>query len=256
MSEQKPDDVPLADIIAEAHRLLAAAQRERVTVRLLGGVAIAVLAQAPLPQPLRRAYADIDLVVKREDAQRLRALLEAIGYVANRRFNGLHGARRLLYYDETNGRQLDVFVGAFKMCHELDLNGRLELAPETLAPADLLLTKLQIVEINRKDLSDAAALLHLCPAAEHQQQGSIELARIADVAGSDWGWYTTLTDNLARIPPVAAEMLDAADAALVVQRAETIRAAVEQTPKTMAWKMRALIGRRVPWYELPEEVAR
>lgn len=256
MTEHEADNAPLADIIAEAHRLLAAGRRDQITIRLLGGVAIALLAQATAPVPLRRAYGDIDLVVKREDASRLRPLLEQLGYVANRRFNSLHGARRLLYYDEANGRQLDVFVGTFKMCHELDLNDRLQLADETLAPADLLLTKLQIVEINRKDLSDAAALLYQCPVTERQQPGTIDLARLSDVASKDWGWYTTLTDNLASIPPVVAQTLDDADAALVLQRVETIRTALEQAPKSLGWKVRAGIGRRMPWYELPEEVAR
>ncbi len=256
MSEHAPTNTPLADITAEARRLLEAADRERVTIRLLGGVAIALVARGRIPEPLRRTYGDIDLVTRREDAPRLRALLESLGYTANRRFNSLHGAHRLLYYDEANGRQLDVFVGAFKMCHELDLNGRLQLASETLTPADLLLTKLQIVEINRKDLLDAVTLLHACPVTERAQPGAIDLERLAEVAGKDWGWYTTLTDNLARIPPVVAETLDGEDAARVLQRTEAIRAALERAPKSLGWKMRASIGRRVQWYELPEEVGR
>jgi hypothetical protein len=256
MTEHARTDGPLADVIAEARRLLGAAAREQVTIRLLGGVAIALLAHDPIPERLRRSYGDIDLVARREDTPRTRALLERLGYTANRRFNNLHGARRLLYYDEANGRQLDVFVGAFRMCHELELAGRLELAPETLTPADLLLTKLQVVEINRKDLVDAITLLHACPVVERMRAGAAELdlERLSDVAGRDWGWYTTLTDNLGRIPSAVAETLDGADAALVLQRAETIHAALDQAPKSLAWKVRAGVGRRVRWYELPEEM--
>jgi hypothetical protein len=256
MSEHTSTKAPLADVTAEARRLLEAANREQVTIRLLGGVAIALLARGPIPEPLRRTYGDIDLVTRREDVSRLRPLLEGLGYTANRRFNSLHGARRLLYYDETNGRQLDVFVGTFKMCHELGLNDRLQLAQETLTPADVLLTKLQIVEINRKDLLDAITLLHECPVTARAQPGAIDLERLTDVASKDWGWYTTLTDNLARIPPVVAETLDGTDAMLATQRTEAIRAALEQAPKSLGWKMRAGLGRRVQWYELPEEVAR
>jgi hypothetical protein len=256
MTEHAPIDAPLADVTAEARRLLEAASREQVTIRLLGGVGIALLAHGPIPKPLRRTYADIDLVTKREDAPRLRTLLEKLGYTANRRFNSLHGAHRLLYYDETNGRQLDVFVGTFKMCHELDLGGRLQLASETLTPADLLLTKLQIIEINRKDLLDAITLLHQCPVTKRAQPGAIDLERLTAVAGKDWGWYTTLTDNLARIPSVVAETLGGVDAVHITQRTEAMRAALEQAPKSLGWKMRAGIGRRVQWYELPEEVAR
>src|SRR5260370_36125273 len=134
----------------------------------------------------------MDWVAGREDTPRTRALLERLGYSANRRFNNLQRARRLLYYDEANGRQLDVFVGAFRMCHELELAGRLELAPETLTPADLLLSKLQVVEINRKDLVDAITLLHACPVVERMRAGAAELdlERLSDVAGRGWGRYT------------------------------------------------------------------
>ena len=61
----------------------------------------------------------------------------------------------MLFYDTANGRQLDVFVGTFHMCHELDLGKRLAEHPSALDAADLLLTKLQIAEINRKDIVDA-----------------------------------------------------------------------------------------------------
>jgi hypothetical protein len=284
MTHDQDTSAPLPDVIAEARRILDAANREQVTIRLLGGVAIALLAGGTLPSSLRRTYGDIDVVISREHASSARALLERLGYVANRRFNNLHGAHRLLYYDEANTRQLDVFVGAFKMCHELDLGARLLLAPETLPPADLLLTKLQIVEINRKDLNDTILLLHTCAVSPSltpsltpgttpsltpgttpsltpgttpsTTPAVIDLERITSVTSKDWGWHTTLADNLARIPPVVAETLAGTDAALVLERVEAIRAALEQAPKSLGWKMRAGIGRRMPWYELPEEVGR
>src|SRR4030095_8322832 len=104
--------------------------------------------------------------------------------------------RRLLYYDEANGRQLDVFVGAFRMCHTLELDDRLTLDPATLAPADLLLTKLQVVEVNRKDQTDALALL-LCHELAAERAGDvIGIDRLAAVTARDWGWFTTVADNL------------------------------------------------------------
>ena len=76
--------------------------------------------------------------------------LTAQGYDPNKTFNAMHGDRRLLFYDEPNGRQIDVFVGTFEMCHQLPLEQRLEIEPMTLPLADLALTKLQIVKLNRK----------------------------------------------------------------------------------------------------------
>jgi len=37
---------------------------------------------------------------------------------------------------------------------------------------------------------------------------------------------------------------------------EAIGHALETAPKTMGWRMRAKVGRRVRWYEVPEEVVR
>src|SRR5260370_9507835 len=164
----------------------------------------------------------MDWVAGREDTPRTRALLERLGYSANRRFNNLQRARRLLYYDEANGRQLDVFVGAFRMCHELELAGRLELAPETLTPADLLLSKLQVVEINRKDLVDAITLLHACPVVERMRAGAAELdlERLSDVAGGGWGWVTTLTAQLGGSPPAGGEGRERRGAGLWAQPSE------------------------------------
>ncbi len=246
---------PLASVDGEAIRLLEAAVREGLPLRVLGGVAIAILARGAIPKPLQRTYADIDLMVKREDGPRARSLLVALGYEADRGFNSLHGSRRLLFYDLANSRRLDVFVGVFKMCHELDLKDRLELVPYTLAPADLLLTKLQIVELNQKDLIDIVSLLHVCGIGERPRPDTIDLPRVTLVTSADWGWYTTVTDNLGRVAPFATQVLIEDVAAVVAGRVQAIQQAIERAPKSLGWKVRARVGRRLQWYELPDEVA-
>ena len=151
--------VPLADVPSEAERVVDGLAARGVVARLLGGAGVAAHQHGPVPAVLQRAFADIDLVTGRKSGRALADGLAALGYAANDRFNALHGARRLLFYDTVNQRQLDVFVGEFAMCHRLGLDHRLNQHPRALAPADLLLTKLQIVEINRKDVVDAVRLL-------------------------------------------------------------------------------------------------
>lgn len=247
---------PLANVEGEAMYVVEAARAEGFPVRILGGVAIGILAHTPLPEPLRRSYADIDLVVRRDDGGRARSLLSKLGYEADRGFNSLHGSSRLLFYDQANSRRMDVFVGAFKMCHELDLRDRLELVPNTLTPADLLLTKLQIVELNQKDLQDVMTLFHVCAVGARPQADTIDLARLELVTGADWGWHTTVADNLDRVSIVARELLSEDDGAIVRGRVQEIRQAIERAPKSLGWKVRARVGRRMQWYELPEEVAK
>jgi Uncharacterised nucleotidyltransferase len=249
------DRQPLAGIENEALHVVDAARAEGFPVRILGGVAIAILAGNPLPEPLRRTYADIDLAIRPEDGGRARSLLAALGYEADRGFNSLHGSRRLLFYDTVNSRRVDVFVGVFKMCHELDLRDRLELVPNTLAPADLLLTKLQIVELNQKDLLDLVTLLYLCATGDEPAMDTIDLARLEHVTGADWGWHTTVADNLDRVGTAAGQVLTEDDATTVRSRVQDIRQAIERAPKSLGWKVRARVGRRMQWYELPEEVA-
>lgn len=252
---------PLADVVDEAQRVVDALESGGVSVRLLGGVGVAAHRHGPVPAALSRSFADIDLVVGRKGGHALGTGLAALGYVPNDRFNALHGARRLLFYDPGNARQMDVFVGEFAMCHRLDLSDRLNRHPLALAPADLLLTKLQIVELNNKDLVDAVRLVlaHEVRAPDLPAglgaADVLSLDRLVEVTRADWGWHTTFGDNLRKVRDAVPGLLDAAAASTVCERIDSVAAALEAAPKTTRWKARALLGRRAPWYELPEEVA-
>jgi Uncharacterised nucleotidyltransferase len=244
---------PTADLLTEARRLHALADAAGITARLLGGAGVAISAPAPLPATLQRPYKDLDYVVRRADAARWRDLLDGHGYTADSQFNTLHGAQRLLHYDPVHERQLDTFVSSFAMCHALDLEDHMPAESATLAPADLLLTKLQIYEVNDKDLIDAIALLLAHPVSADGRPG-IDTRRLAKVTGSDWGWHTTLTENLQKV----AERLPSAglspeQASLVTGRVEQITTTLTTAPKSLKWRVRAKVGRRVPWYDLPEE---
>jgi len=245
---------PLDDVEEEADRVLALAGDAGATTRLIGGVAIAKHRHVELPAGLQRPYDDIDLVVRHGDDRPLRAALEHGGYEPNRAFNSLRGDRRLIYYDETNRRQLDVFVGTFRMCHVLELDDRLTLDPATLSPTDLLLTKLQVVEINRKDQTDASAILLAHELGDERSGDLIALDRLIAVTSRDWGWFTTATDNLVRLRDVADEVLEGGSRDLARDRVDWMVHALAEAPKSMAWRARGKIGRRLRWYELPEEV--
>ena len=128
--------------------------------------------------------------------------------------------------------------------------------PQTLAPADLLLTKLQVVKINTKDIIDAQALLLGHQVGSNLIGDAIDLGRLVRVTSRDWGWYTTFTDNLARLMPDVDMVLPPDAAAQIGGRVATIQQAMVGAPKSLQWKARAAVGRRVAWYELPEEIGR
>jgi hypothetical protein len=248
-------------MVAAGRGLVEAAGDAGVAVRLMGGVAIWLRASAPARAALGRDYPDIDLVAHKRQSRALRGVLEKLGYDPERVFNATHGARRLLYHSPDGGWHVDVFLDTFEMSHTLDLGARLEAEPLTLSAAELLLTKLQIAEVNAKDLSDAAMLLWdhepVTGASAGDGPGSLNLAPLARVCGADWGLFTTVTDNLAACADhLAGLSIGEADAARIAGRIGRIQQALDDAPKSLPWRMRAKVGRRVRWYEVPEEVTR
>jgi hypothetical protein len=248
-------------MVTAGRGLVEAAGDAGIPVRLMGGVAIWIRASAPARAALGRDYPDIDVVAHKRQSRALRGLLEKLEYDPERVFNATHGARRLLYHSPDGGWHVDVFLDTFEMSHSLDLGARLEAEPLTLAAAELLLTKLQIAEVNAKDLSDAAMLLWdhepVSGASAGDGPGLLNLTRLTGVCGEDWGLFTTVTDNLAacadHLPGLG---IGPADGARIAGRIAVIRQALDDAPKNLSWRMRAKVGRRVRWYEVPEEVTR
>jgi hypothetical protein len=234
----------------EAGRLLAAIAERGVAARLLGGMAIQLLTA---PSVFEREIADLDLIVARRDARALEDLMEQLGYEGDRQFNALNGHRRLLF---DGPARVDVFVETFEMCHALPLAERIDVRPDTLPAAELLLTKLQIVELNAKDRGDAFALLYALDVADHDD-GAINVARIAELTARDWGLQHTVELNLGRLRAELDDLpLADEDRRRIGERADAIGAAMEAAPKSRGWKLRARIGERKRWYEQPEEVDR
>src|SRR5437899_3214272 len=182
---------PVTDIREEVCRVLDGAAADGFTLRVLGGLAIHLHAPSDLPEGVQRTYKDIDFVTTKGGDRGLGQFMEGIGYTSNRQFNTLNAGRRLLFYDVPHERQVDVFVGTFKMCHTVPIADRLDVDPLTVPLAELLLTKLQIVHLNEKDQRDILALLLSHPIGEGDDD-VINGARIAELLADDWGlWRTT-----------------------------------------------------------------
>ncbi len=243
---------PIADPLLEGRRIAEAAAREDVPLRLLGGVAVALLCPSARRPPLAREHADIDLASYRSSRGRVAALLEALGYEGDAEFNALHGHRRLFFWDERNGRQVDVFLDEANLCHRIPLKKRIETVPLTLSLADLTVLKLQVVETNEKDYLDLCALF-----ADHElgdDDSGVNATYIAELAAADWGLWRTLGMVAARTEEFALELPGFEAAGAVSERLRRLRQALDRAPKTRGWKLRSRIGDRKRWYELPEEV--
>ena len=237
-------------LVAEGVALVESAQHEGATLRLLGGAAV-VVHSSGVPY---REIGDLDAVTGRKDVKRLTAVLQGRGYEPETRFNALHGDRRLIFQGPAG--KLDVFVDRFEMCHRLELGPRLALDSPTIPVSDLLVTKLQVVELNEKDARDIIYLLSALPLGG--QGVSLDTDRYSKLLGADWGWWRTVTGNLAKLPGLIAEKPElvpvnaAYDPREQIQRLSQLAA---DAPKSVKWRLRSNVGDRVRWYELPEEVA-
>lgn len=232
-------------LLDQARELITGGNAAGVTLRALGGIGIAFQCPAALRPPLARRWKDVDFIIPAGEQQRVDQYLESAGLRADREFNALHGRQRLNFAHAAHGYDVDVFVDRLTMCHTLDLSGRLSASEMTLDPADLLLSKLQVVETNDRDFLDILAIV-----SDHE----VDRQRLFDVLAKDWGWYRTATEVLGKSAAYARELDGLEDRGQVLARLRALREDIEAAPKSRGWKLRARIGDRVRWYDLPEEV--
>ena len=243
----------LAGIVEEGERLLEIARGDGTTLSLLGGVAVRLCAPE-VPASLDREYKDLDFAVPKGRGGDAAKILREAGYEPEVVFNAMNGKERMLFHDTDHGRQVDVFVGSFRMCHEIPFANRLKPGDPTVPLAELLLTKLQIIELNEKDVRDTVLLFHGHAVAANDE-GGVNGERIAELCGSDWGLWRTITGNLERCREMLGQYeLPAADRERVGERIGAVLRRIEEAPKSRGWKLRAKIGERKRWYDLPEEV--
>jgi hypothetical protein len=184
----------------------------------------------------------------------MKKLFTDLGYVPRDIFNALHGDTRLIFNDIENGRRIDIFLDIFEMCHRFDLRERLLIDKYTIPLADLLATKLQVVEITEREYRDIISLLHDHDVADSDAPETINGRYLAQLCARNWGIYKTLTMNLSNVlSAVAQYQLDEEYQQIVRKHVQDLQTRIENEPKTTRWKIRANIGEKVQWYELPEQ---
>jgi hypothetical protein len=245
-----PGDDPLPEALALARGAVQAS----LGLKLLGGLAVRVL--CPGFPPRLRAGQDMDFACVSKERKKVAGYLETAGCEPDRRFNNLNGDRQM-YFNAPSGRPIDVMVDRLTMCHTLDLRPSFAHQAPTIDPVDVLLSKLQIVELNEKDAHDIVHLLSGIPAGG-SGPAAIDTGRFAKLLGADWGWWRTVTGNLEKLPALVAErpgLVPPGAAHDPLAQARELLGVAERAPKSMKWKLRSNVGDRVRWYELPEEVA-
>ncbi len=246
----------MAEAFDESVDVAREANERGIPLKLVGGQAVRLL--CPMFPHRARVDQDMDFASVSSAKRSVMDFLAEKGFLGDQRFNLLHGDRQMYFTTADGQTSVDVIVDKLNMCHVLEFKDRIDRMPLTLDVTDLLLTKLQIVELNAKDVHDLLHLFSGFEVREGDEPNTIGLGRIDKVVGEDWGWWRTVTGNLDKVAALAdgehKDLVPEARHFDPVTQAKAVRDSCESCPKTMKWKLRAKVGERVQWYELPEEV--
>jgi hypothetical protein len=237
-------------MIDEAESIVYKAGQRGISLRLLGGVGVEVACGKTL---FDRKIGDIDFIGRRKQAPAIRRLLYELDYCPRDRFNKVHGASRLIFDHSISRLRLDVFLDIFDMCHKFDFRDRIELCEFTMSVSDLLATKLQIVEMNEKDFLDIMKLLVCKEVVEQDEPDKISLKRLTQLCSGDWGVYETFLLSIDKtLKRMSTSCIDFCLQARAQESLKRIVDRIKNEPKSVRWRLRAFIGTRKRWYQLPE----
>jgi hypothetical protein len=256
-----PKDIPMDEYpkpeayLEEGRHLTDEAQKLGIVLRVMGPIALNyyfpeyVDLYGRMERLGERVFTDIDYAAYGKHRSKLVPFFESQGYELEKRAAMVSGGTRLIFFS-AKIPMIDVFFDKLDYNHPIDYRGRLESHPHCVSLADLMLQKLQIVQINDKDLKDAMLLLLAAPFGETDKD-VINIKYIAKLFAEDWGFYYTATTNLRKIKEATHGVK-----ALTEEQRNSIGAKVdhflqyiEDTPKSFGWKMRAKTGEKKLWYK-------
>ena len=251
-----------ADFRAEILRIIEQGAQKGILLRILGGAAIRMHCPGSdhMYELLKRAPKhDMDFVSYSKYRPLTRQLMKDMGYTPYVTLAMTSGAgrHRQIFNDADGNKAIDVFLDILPMCHVIDFRGRLEVDNPTVPPAELLLLKAQICDMNEKDWADMCILLREHPVG-NVDKDTINLNIVAKTLADDWGFYHTVSTNLKKLHDYVGECprLSSDDRKNIEGKITAISDAIEKEPKTLKWKMRARVGTAKKWYNVVEEVQR
>jgi len=242
------------EFVDEGLRLVNEAEEHGIQLRILGSIAYRI--QCPknlhLFDEMARVLTDVDFAGLKSQNQAVREFIIGQGYVPDEGvYVASEGTRHIYLHPETN-LNLDVFADELFFCHRIPFKGRLDIDTPTISTTDLLLEKMQIVEINLKDFKDTLVLMLEHPLGSPADGNkNIDVNYISDIMSRDWGFYYTFTQNLKRVIEYVSEFpsITEDEGNTIRSRIEELLGMIEAAPKSLKWKLRAKIGTRKIWYQ-------
>lgn len=263
--------IPQEEFIKEVINLVENAQKEGIILRILGALAIHIHSThctecIILHKSLDRLgggkpmFTDLDLMAYSKQSKQVREFFEKkMGYKPDQYVNTIFGNRRNIFYHPKNYFHVDVFYDVLSFSHDVRFDsGRLEKSIPTIPLEELVLEKLQIHDINRKDLVDLFVLFLAHDVSESEEENKINGKYVAEKLSDDWGFWYDATNNLKKVIEITQNdtKIERQQFELVKERINRLLKIIDETPKTRAWEKRAKKGTSKPWYNEVEEVER
>jgi hypothetical protein len=242
----------------EAVDIVQGAGEAGVTLRVVGsgGIRLHCAAAGEAMDRLGRPAKDIDFIVPKEHRKGMRQFLESRGYLVDRDLLVAMEGMRYSFSEPVRNIEIDVFVERLEFNHTIDVRGRLEQHAITLPAEELLLQKLQIVNLTVTDILDLCVLLAThdptpTPGTGHTLDGGY----VAGLLGKDWGFHHTAVRNLERLHAAVGTEADLGPDLndTVRHRIGDLLSMIDEAGKSVAWRVRAKVGERMQWWEDVDE---
>ena len=241
----------------ELKRILKASDDAGIILRVIGSLAFQKHCQnfGYLQAAMGRAYTDIDFAAYNKQTKEIRTLMSGLGYHENREVFIVSEGYRAIFERPEVGLHIDIFYEKLDFCHVIYWKERLEVDHPSIPLAEMLLEKMQIVQINEKDIIDTIMLLLEHPLGD-QDHETVNIKRIAKLCSADWGLWRTTTMNLEKVRQLAQSytQLTGEQKGTIDSQVKAALLRIDQEPKPIAWRLRARVGDRVKWYKEVHEV--
>lgn len=254
--------------------LVRKAEAESLTLKVIGGLGAYICCShreeiLPLYGKVNRlgkdgpTFADLDLIGFSKQQKQIQDFLVRMGYEPDRYVNALFAGSRNVFSHKDHGFHVDIFYDMLNFSHDVVLvdknRNRLRTGSVTIFPTDLLLSKIQVHDVTRKDLVDIVLLLMGHDISQSEGHNSIDSNYVSSILADDWGFHYDAVSNLIKARDEATAM--ASDGTIgshaqkdVSEKIDYLLKSIESFPKTRSWEKRAKKGTSKQWYREVDEI--
>ena len=260
-------------MLDDAKHVVEEATKQGLSLRLLGAMGVRINASKHEELFLKlnrlnstREFTDIDFAGYSNQRTKVIKLLKELGYEIDQNALLMHGNSRIIVHQLAKGYSADVFFDGLHYSHDVVFagkhdSGRLHLAPLSISPEDLALEKLQIHEINEKDIKDLIVLFVANTIGKADGENVINGEYIAETLADDWEFWYDVTINLDKVRKFLARyesegLIDAQISTVVSSRIKELTTLMNEHPKSSKWQKRNKAGANKKWWRDVEERSR